>query len=318
MAGRSAGVTRAGAGRLGRALVALGAAVPGAALLAGCSGEASLPPGVVRAVGAESQYADVLAQIGGRYVRVTSVLDNPSTDPHTFESSPRVAQQVAAAALVVQNGLGYDGFMDKIEGATPAAGRRVLVVQHLLGRPASTPNPHLWYAPTTMPVLARAIAGTLSGLQPAHGAYFRARLQTFEASLGPWLSAVAAFRARHLGVPVATTEPVADDLLEAMGTTNLTPFSFQADVMNGVDPPPQDISLVNGLFAGHRVAVFCYNRQVVSSLTASILHKAEEAGVPVVGVDETMPAGDHYQGWMAATVRAIERAVDDQIPTGAP
>ena len=56
---------------------------------------------------------------------------------------------------------------------------------------------------------------------------------------------------------MATTEPVADYLLQAMGADNLTPFTFQADIMNGVDPSPQDITLEDGFFTKHQVKVFC-------------------------------------------------------------
>jgi zinc/manganese transport system substrate-binding protein len=114
---------------------------------------------------------------------------------------------------------------------------------------------------------------------------------------------------------VATTEPVADFLLEAMGADNLTPFRFQADVMNGVDPSPQDISLENGFFSAHRVKALCYNSQVVDALTSSIRARAEAAGVPVVAVYETMPPGYHYQGWMLAEVRAITDALTSGTST---
>ena len=266
--------------------------------------------GVISAIGAENEYANVLSQIGGRYVSVSAILSNPNTDPHAFESSPKIAQEVAAAQLVVQNGLGYDDWMQKIESASRSARRKVVVVQRLLGVPDTTPNPHLWYMPATMPVVAKAMADDLSSLEPAHASYFRANLQRFNASLRPWLAAIAAFRSRNAGVPVATTEPVADYLLQALGTDNLTAFAFQADVMNGVDPPPQDISLVNGFFTNHRARAFCYNQQVVDALTASIRQNAERARVPVVGVYETMPVpGYDYQSWMVAEVNAIEKAI---------
>jgi zinc/manganese transport system substrate-binding protein len=264
---------------------------------------------VIDAVGAENEYANVLTQIGGRYVSVSSILDNPNTDPHTFESSPSVAREVSAAELVVQNGLGYDDFMKKVESASPTSSRKVVVVQQLLGLPDTTPNPHLWYSPQTMPKVAAAVADDLSALQPQHASYFRANVQRFDAALSEWTNAIAAFRARYGGTAVATTEPVADDLLEAMGAVNLTPFQFQADIMNGVDPAPQDISLENGLFSNHRIKVFCYNSQVTSSLTVSIRDNARAAGVPVVGVYETMPRGYDYQSWMLAEVDAIEAAV---------
>jgi zinc/manganese transport system substrate-binding protein len=263
---------------------------------------------VIVAVGAENEYASVITQIGGKYVSVSSILDNPNTDPHTFEASPSVAEEIARAQLVVQNGVGYDGFMNKIEAASPNASRKVIVAQDVLGLATNTPNPHLWYSPRTMPAVAKSIAKDLARFDPSHAAYFQAKLQSFDTSLRPWLRAIAAFKKSHGGTPVAVTEPVADYLLKAMGARILTPFVFQADIMNGVDPAPEDISLEEGFFTSHEAKVFCYNQQVVDSLTQSIKQKALSAKVPVVGVYETMPTGFTYQSWMLAEVAAISAA----------
>jgi len=257
-----------------------------------------------------------MRQIGGQQVHVSSILNNPNTDPHTFESSPTVAKEVSAAELIVQNGLGYDDFMTKIESASPNSARRVIDVQHLLGLPDSTQNPHLWYDPKTMPAVAAAIGEALSAIEPSNIAYFQANVAKFDASLTPWLNAIAVFKSQYGGTPVATTEPVADYLLEAMGTDNLTPFGFQADIMNGTDPTPQDISLENGFLTKHQVKVFCYNQQVVDDLTTSIRLNAIKNRVPVVGVYETMPTpGYDYQSWMLAEVQAIQKAVADGVST---
>jgi len=274
------------------------------------------PPGVIRAIGAENEYANVLSQIGGRYVAVSSILNNPNTDPHTFEASPSVAEEISQAELIVQNGVGYDGFMNDIESADPDSHRLVIVAQHVLGLPDSTPNPHLWYNPMTMPAVAKVMATDLSALEPAHRSYFDARLRAFTASLDPWFAAIASFKAKYAGTPVATTEPVADYLLSAMGMKNLTPFPFQADIMNGVDPSPEGISLENGFFTKHVAKVFCYNQQVVDALTTSIRQTAIRAHVPVVGVYETMPTpGYDYQTWMVAEVAAIRAAVVRGVST---
>jgi zinc/manganese transport system substrate-binding protein len=265
---------------------------------------------VIVAIGAENEYANVLSQIGGKYVSVTSILNNPNTDPHTFEASASVAEEVASAQLIVQNGVGYDSFMNNIEAASPNPKRKVIVVQDVLGLPTDTPNPHLWYKPTTMPAVAKAMVKALDKLAPTHAAYFKANLATFDASLQPWLSAIAAFKLHHPHTPVAVTEPVADYLLQAMGAKILTPFVFQADIMNGVDPAPEDVTLEDGFFTKHKVKLFCYNEQVVDALTSSIRQTAESAHIPVVGVYETMPTpGYTYQTWMLAEVKAIEAAV---------
>jgi len=301
--------------------LALAAAVAVATVAAGCSSSGTSPDAangttVINAIGAENEYANVLAQIGGKYVHVSSILNNPNTDPHTFEASPSVAAEVSAAQLIVQNGVGYDTFMNKIETADPNPKRKVIVVQKLLGLPDDTPNPHLWYDPKTMPAAAGAMAAALSAMLPAHKAFFQANLKKFDKSLIPWFNAIAAFKAKYPNTPVATTEPVADYMLQAAGTDNLTPWVFQADIMNGVDPAPEDIALESGFFTKHKVKVFCYNQQVVDALTTSIRETALKAGVPVVGVYETMPTpGYDYQSWMLAEVNALTKAVADKIST---
>ncbi len=242
-------------------------------------------------------------------MNVTAIMSNPNTDPHTFEASPSVAESVNSAKLVVQNGVGYDSFMNKIEAASPDSSRRVIDVQTLLGLPDSTRNPHLWYKPTTMPAVAAELVKDLSALSPGHAAYFRANAKRFDASLKPWLKAIAKLKQQHPGTPVATTEPVGDYMLVAAGTHNMTPWNLQADIMNGVDPAPQDVSLQNNLFKNHKVKVFLYNQQVTDTLTDSFLKQAAKYRVPVVGVYETMPTGYNYQSWMLAEVNALSRAV---------
>ena len=287
-----------------------------AALLASActSGPAAAPSAgsgdAIVAVGAENEYASVIQQIGGMYVRTSAIMSNPNTDPHTFEASTSVARQISSAQLVVQNGLGYDTFMTTIEDAVPDSSRKVIDVQKLLGLPDSTPNPHLWYRPATMPAVASAIATDLASIQPAHASYFRARVHAFDSSLTAWNQAIAAFRARYPGTPVAVTEPVADYLLQAVGAEIMTPFPFQADIMNGVDPSAQDVAVERNLFTQHKVRVFLYNQQVTDTLTQSFIALAQRNGIPVVGVYETMPEpGYDYQSWMLAETRALQQAV---------
>ena len=122
----------------------LAAVVPlGVALLASaCSSSTAATIGSsgssgskIVAVGAENEYADVMSQVGGKYVQVSAIMSNPNTDPHTFEASASVAREVSAAQLVVQNGVGYDTFMNTIENAAPSSSRKVIIVQNLLGLP---------------------------------------------------------------------------------------------------------------------------------------------------------------------------------------
>lgn len=274
------------------------------------------PRGRIRVVAAENQYGNVAQQVGGRYVSVASIMSNPSIDPHEYEVSPSVAAAVSVAQVVIQNGIGYDGFMVKLEAASPSPSRHVVDVQQLLHLPGSTPNPHLWYDPATMPKVAEALARDFARVEPQHAAYFRRRASAFLASLRPLSASIASFRSTLRGTPVAATEPVADYLLRALGMRDLTPFRLQADIMNGLDPAPQDLAAQEGLFSAHRVKVLVYNEQVADPLTQSFISDAQHAGIPVVGVYETMPVpGYSYQSWMLAEVHALRRAVVDARST---
>ncbi len=272
--------------------------------------------GAIVAVGAENEYANVIQQVGGEYVQASAIMSNPNTDPHTFEASASVGRLVSAAQLVVQNGVGYDTFMTTIENAAPSSSRKVIVVQNLLRLPDSTPNPHLWYKPGTMPAVANAIAADLAALQPAHASYFKANAAAFIGSLTAWNNAIAAFKAKYPNTPVATTEPVADYMLQAAGADNLTPWAFQADIMNGTDPSAQDVAIERGLFTQHKVKAFLYNQQVTDSQTESFITLAHANGIPVVGVYETMPVpGYDYQSWMLAEIQDLQKAVANKVST---
>ena len=296
--------------------VAATAAVTVSACSSATGGSSITSAHQIVAVGAENEYTSVIQQVGGKYVQASAIMSNPNTDPHTFEASASVAREISSAQLVVQNGVGYDTFMDSVEKAVPDSGRKLIDVQKLLGLPDSTANPHLWYKPSTMPAVANAVASDLAALQPSHAAYFRANAKAFTTSLGAWNRAVAAFRKQYPGTAVAVTEPVADYLLQAAGADIRTPWEFQADVMNGTDPSAQDVARQRSLFTQHKVKVFLYNQQVTDTLTQSYISLARANDIPVVGVYETMPTpGYTYQSWMLAETKALQQAVASKKST---
>lgn len=267
----------------------------------------------IQVVAAENEYGNVVSQIGGTYVHVTSIMSDPNTDPHTYEASPQTAKAIANAQLVIQNGLGYDNFMGKLESASKNTNRMVIDVQTLLGLPDNTPNPHLWYKPTTMPAVAQEIVKDLSALDPAQTSYFQSHETQFEQSLKPWETELAIVKKEFPSAPVATTEPVCDYMLQASGMNNMTPWAFQAAVMNGTDPAPQDVTFQKNLFTQHKVKVFLYNQQVVDTLTTTLLKLAKQNDIPVVGVYETMPTGQTYQSWMLTETKDLENALKNHV-----
>jgi zinc/manganese transport system substrate-binding protein len=276
---------------------------------AGCSSGGTVPSGKIDAVAGENFYGDLISRVGGNLVSVTSILSDPNVDPHTYESSTQNAQQVADATLVVENGLGYDAFVDNLLAATPNSSRKVINVQALLGLPDGV-NPHVWYDPATMPKVARAVADALESLQPASKSTFEANLQTYLDSFAPLTAKIAELKTRYPAIPVAYTEPVPGYLVAALGWQTLTPEGFAKAIEDGTDPAPSDVAAMQDLFTGHKVRVLLYNSQATSPVTESIETLAGQSGIPVVGVSETIPIVDEsYVDWQLGQLNAIEAAL---------
>ena len=153
--------------------IALAAVLAAGGVALAATGTSGRPNGgPVAVVAAENAYGSIAAQIGGRHVTVTSILRDPAADPHLFTADTATGLAVARAALVIQNGAGYDSFMGKLEDAAPSGDRVVVIVADVLGVHGADANPHLWYDVPRLDRVARAIAAGLEQADPRHrGAY---------------------------------------------------------------------------------------------------------------------------------------------------
>jgi zinc/manganese transport system substrate-binding protein len=275
----------------------------------GASGDAAQGSGRISVVAAENFYGDIAAQLGGPYVNVTSILSDPNADPHLFEPGTANAAAVAEARLVVDNGLGYDAFMDRLLSASRNARRVVVTVADVLGISGADANPHIWFDVPRVPEMAKAIADGLSTVDPPHRAFFQDRLSTFDASLKPLEDAVAGIKASNGGAAVAYTEPVPGYLLEAAGLVVRTPADFSRAIEEGSDPSPQAVAAMEGLFTEGQVRVLLYNSQATSPITDRIRELAQQHEIPIVPVTETLPKGQSFQQWQLAQIQSLARAL---------
>lgn len=262
---------------------------------------------VLRVVAAENFYAGVAQAIGGEHVQVDSILNSPNQDPHLFEVSPADARRIADAAVVIYNGLGYDTWMTRLLAASGDGGRTVIEVARLTGYQRGD-NPHIWYAPQTMPTLARHLAATLARLDPTHKADYARALDAFTHDMAPLGRAIDSVRARYHGTPVTATEPVFGLMAKALGLT-MRNVGFQRAVMNDTDPSPSQMIAFERDLRDHRVRAVIYNRQVTNPLITRLLDIARDVGVPTVGVTETAPADATYAAWMMNQIKALAAAL---------
>jgi zinc/manganese transport system substrate-binding protein len=270
------------------------------------SGSAAQEPRL-QVVAAENFYGDIARQVGGNQVDVASIMNNPEQDPHLFEASPSVIRQVAGAQVVVFNGANYDPWMNKLLSASPRSGRTVLNVAELVGKKDGD-NPHLWYDPSTMQAVAKALAVTFGKVDPAHAAYYTAREGVLDASLTHIKTKMDQIRAAHGGVAVTATEPVFGPMVAALGL-EMRNGRFQLAVMNSSEPSARDIASFQQDLKEHKVKVLIYNKQASTPLTQRMLEIARQSNVPVVGVTETQPSGVNYQDWMLMQLHELQKAL---------
>jgi zinc/manganese transport system substrate-binding protein len=301
-------ISRAATARVARAL-ALGA-VCVALTLGRAARIARAQPrqaGTIGVVAAENFWGDIASQLGGGHVSVTSIITDPSADPHEYESSVADATAIANAQLVILNGVGYDSFMQKLLSASPNSNRTVITVGPLVGKQEGD-NPHLWYNLNFVAQAADTFTATLQTLDPADVSDYAAANAQFKASLQPILNKEATIAASYAGTHVAETERVAGYAIDAMGLI-VDEGDFQHSIEEGNDPSPQSVQQLSDAITNRDVKVLFYNTQTVTPITDNIKALAQQSGVPIVGVSETEPPGDTYQQWQMSQLTALQQAL---------
>jgi zinc/manganese transport system substrate-binding protein len=279
------------------------------ALLGGLAAAPQAPAaeGRLALVAAENFYGDIARQIGGDRVDVVSIMNNLDQDPHLFETTPGIVRQIADAQIVILNGADYDPWMEKLLAVAPRPRRIVISAAELTDKKPGD-NPHLWYAPATMPAAAKALAAAFSKADAAHAGDYAARLAATLASLDRIGQRVALMKAKHKGDAITATEPVFGPLAEALGLT-VRNERFALAVMNDTEPSARDVAAFENDLTQRNVKAMLYNSQVSGKLTERLLGIAKAAKVPVVGVTETQPANISFQDWMLGELDAIDKAL---------
>ncbi|PZF54136.1 ABC transporter substrate-binding protein [Curtobacterium sp. MCSS17_008] len=295
--------------------------VAGAAALAltGCATSSSSGSGgsggsddaTVRIVASTNVYGSIAEEIGGDAVEVTSILEDPSQDPHSFESSAQTQLAVSKADLLIENGGGYDDFMTTLADASDTEADTINVVE-LSGLDEggdSEFNEHVFYDYPTMVKLVADVEQRLTELDSAQADTFERNAEALTTKLEDLESQTAAAKEEVDGDEVSYTEPVPGYLFDAMGLVNVTPEAFAEAIEEGDDVPPAALNDTLKLFSDKTVELLAVNEQTSSPETEQVEEAADQAGIPVVGVTETLPEGEDYVSWQQANIDAIQAAL---------
>lgn len=285
-----------------KAIAPLALAAAAALVLAGCSTE---PPAAdddtLSIVASTNVYGSIAEAVGGDLVRVTSLISSSAQDPHSFEASARDSLAISRADVVIENGGGYDPFVDRLLGDSTA---RVITLVEADGL-----NEHVWYDLPAMQDFAGELASVLGELDAANAATYAANAETFAGDLEVLVERAHRLASNLDGNGVAVTEPVPLYLLEEVGLVNLTPEAFTEAIEEGADVPPTALQATLDVIASGDVVLMAYNSQTASAETERVREAAEAAGIPVVDFTETLPDGQDYLSWMTANLDAIQSAL---------
>ena len=315
--------------------VALAAA--SAVVLSGCAttsdaADAAASDDRIVVVASTDVYAQIAEEIGGPFVDVTAIVTSAGQDPHSFEPSARDQLTVQRADLIVENGGGYDAFVDALIEASGSTAPVVTAVEFSHDWPENAGheeepehaddehgdhahdhvegfNEHVWYDPHTMEHLAEQIAHEFGDLLPAQAETFEANAAAFADDIAELESALAAIETSDAGAEVFVTEPVPLYLVAAAGLVNVTPDAFTEAVEEGQDVSPSTLLDSLKLLRSGAVRTVIANTQTGGAETAEVVSEAESREIPIVEFSETLPDGETYLSWMQANIDALAGAL---------
>jgi zinc/manganese transport system substrate-binding protein len=288
------------------------ATVLGLLLLAAACGGSSVPggsSGAINVIAAENFWGNIALQLGGTKVSVQSVVTDPNTDPHEYESSANDARAFAEAKLVILNGAGYDDWGKKLIAANQAAGRQVLNLADLLGKRVGD-NPHFWYNPDYVVKVADSITATYKAIDSSGAGYFDQRRADFATALQPYTVEIATIKQKYSGTPVGATESIFVYMAAALGVNLTTPVEFMDAVAEGNDPPASAVVEFQNQISGNQIKVLVFNVQTSTTVTTNIKALAASHHEPSVGVSETLlPEHVTFQDWQLKQLKSLEAAL---------
>lgn len=228
----------------------------------------------------------VVEAIGGDRVRVHTLV-GPDRDAHTYQPTPADSRVVAEARVVVVNGLGFEGWIERLVQASGTKARVVTATAGIKTRAMAdahghahgkSADPHVWHDPTRLPAYVRNVAEGLASADPANAEGYRAAAAAFAERLGDldkWAEAEFA-KVPAAKRKVITTHDAFGYLAERYKVTFRSPRGITTDA----EPSAKGIALLIRQIREEKIkAVFVENisdRRMIDQL-------AKEAGVTVGG-----------------------------------
>lgn len=294
--------------RLLRTLTILLAALATIFAMAGCSssraGDTQIDKEkVITVIASTNVWGSVAKQLGGRYVDVTSILNNTGTDAHDYEPSTNDISKFQHAQVAILNGAGYDEWAAKAAGQSKA----IMIDAAAAGGKKTGDNPHVWFSAAVRNKTADEITAAYIKLMPSEKAEFEKLNKdwhTEEDELEAQLQTVAQADGK---MPYGAIESVGDYLAQDMSMTDVTPKGYKNATSNESEPTASDIKSFTEALKKGDMKMLIANSQEKSQLSDQLTDAADSGNVPVVNITEQMPSQyKTLNEWLKAIAEQIQ------------
>lgn len=286
-----------------RRLLALVTAIGVALGVAGCSSP-SPDDGRIRVVASTNVWGNIAETIGGDRVNVFSLIRDDSQDPHEYAAGANDLLEVSHAAVILENGNGYDDVLTQLVTAANATGT-VIAVSDLVD--TGVDNEHYWFDFAAVATVAKALTSEFSTLEPTHANDFAERNAALQSQITAMQARVAAIAAAHPNRAALLSEPLPYYLLTAAGFADATPPALSVAVEAGTEIPPSALNQSLNMLDNHEVNLLAVNAQTDSAQVEQLSSQAKRANVSVIEFRELLPPHTTYVDWMNGYINDIAK-----------
>lgn len=262
---------------------------PFSVLLAALALASSLPAaaaGPIPVVASFSILGDIVANVGGDRIAVTTLV-GPDEDAHVFQPAPDDIKAVARAKLVVVNGLGFEGWIERLAQSANYRGAIVTASAGIHARERvgdddghddhdhhGKDDPHAWQDPRNVIVYTRNIAAALAKLDPAGAEAYRKNGEAYVGKLQEldrWASA------QFAQIPDAKRRVITShDAFEYLGARYKVRFLAAQGVSTDSEPSARDVAALIRQIRSEKIKALFFENMSNPKLLQQI---AREAGI---------------------------------------
>lgn len=206
----------------------------------------------IKAVATFSILGDLLREVGGEHLEIVTLV-GPDTDAHSYQPKPSDARALSGAQALVSNGLGFEGWVDRLAEAASFKGRHIVASAGI-----KSTDPHCWQDVACARRYVANIAAGLADVDPANAAHYRARAAAYDkrlAALDAWI------RSEIAKVPAGQRKVITGhDSFRYFGSAYGVQFQAPRSLNADSEPSARDVAaLIRQVREQHIKALFIEN-----------------------------------------------------------